>query len=92
MTRYDKRNSICKEALAKVKGLHGDLVFEPLIHTNVSLQTAPAYKKSIYEYAPESKGSEDYLFLTDEVLDRLKLSSEAPALKLVDKKKRVVND
>ncbi len=86
MTRYDKRNSICKEALAKVKGMHGDLVFEPLIHTNVSLQTAPAYKKSIYEHAPESRGSEDYLFLTDEVLERLNLTSEIPALKLVDKK------
>jgi chromosome partitioning protein len=91
MTRYDKRNSICKEALAKVKGLYGDLVFEPLIHTNVQLQTAPAYKKSIYEHAPESKGSEDYLFLTDEVLERLDFSAEAPALKLVEKK-RLVND
>jgi chromosome partitioning protein len=86
MTRYDKRNSICKEALAKVKGLYGGLVFEPLIHTNVQLQTAPAYKKSIYEHAPDSKGSEDYLFLTDEVLERLNLADEASPLKLVNKK------
>lgn len=85
MTRFDKRNSICKESVAKVKEMYGDLVFEPLIHTNVSLQSAPAYKKSIYEHAPESKGSEDYLFLTDEVLERLNLAAEAPALKLVSK-------
>lgn len=85
MTRYDKRNLICKEALAKVKEMYGDLVFEPLIHTNVSLQTAPAYKKSIYEHAPDSKGSEDYLFLTDEVLERLNYMAEAPHLKLVEK-------
>jgi chromosome partitioning protein len=85
MTRYDKRNSICKEALAKVKGLYGDLVFEPLIHTNVQLQTAPAYKKSIYEHAPDSKGSEDYLFLTDEVLERFNLSDASSLLKLVTK-------
>lgn len=87
MTRYDKRNSICKEALEKVKGMYGDLVFESIIHTNVSLQTAPAYKKSIYEHAPESKGSENYLFLTDEVIERLG-SAEPRALKLVDPQKR----
>lgn len=85
MTRYDKRNGICKEALDKVKGMYGDLVFESIINTNVSLQTAPAYKKSIYEHAPESKGSENYLFLTDEVLERLKVE-QARALKLVEKK------
>lgn len=85
MTRYDKRNGICKEALDKVKGMYGDLVFESIINTNVSLQTAPAYKKSIYEHAPESKGSENYLFLTDEVLERLKVE-QARSLKLVEKK------
>jgi chromosome partitioning protein len=86
MTRYDKRNSICKEALAKVKTLYGEKVLEPLIHTNVQLQTAPAYKKSIYEHAPESKGSEDYLFLTDEILERLDLPDATSPLKLVTKK------
>ena len=85
MTRYDKRNGICKEALDKVKVMYGDLVFEAIISTNVSLQTAPAYKKSIYEHAPESKGSENYLFLTDEVLERLQVEEVRP-LKLVEKK------
>lgn len=84
MTRYDKRNGICKEALDKVREMYGDLVFESIIYTNVSLQTAPAYKKSIYEHAPNSTGSENYLFLTDEVLDRLENSSKK--LKLVTKK------
>jgi chromosome partitioning protein len=86
MTRYDKRNSICKEALAKVKTLYGEKVLEPLIHTNVQLQTAPAYKKSIYEHAPESKGSEDYLFLTDEILERLEIPDATSPLKLISKK------
>lgn len=84
MTRYDKRNSICKEALAHVKKSYGDLVFESLIHTNVSLQSAPAFKKSIYEHAPESRGSENYLFLTEEVLE--KLNVDKSQLKLVTKK------
>jgi chromosome partitioning protein len=79
LTRYDKRNGICKEALDKVKELYGDLVMEAIITTNVSLQTAPAYKKSIYEHAPASSGSENYLFLTEEILEKLAI---APARKL----------
>lgn len=85
MTRYDKRNGICKEALDKVREMYGDLVFESIIYTNVSLQTAPAYKKSIYEHAPNSTGSENYLFLTDEVLERLE-ADLSQKLKLVAKK------
>ncbi len=84
MTRYDKRNSICKEALDKVRELYGDSVFESIISTNVSLQTAPAYKKSIYEHAPNSSGSENYLFLVDEVLEKLNIT-ENKSLKLVRK-------
>jgi chromosome partitioning protein len=86
MTRYDKRNGICKEALDHVKHKYGDLVFESIINTNVSLQTAPAYKKSIYEHAPESKGSENYMFLTEEVLEKLGVEGTR-SLKLVQKKK-----
>ena len=85
MTRYDKRNGICKEALDKVQDLYGDLVFETIINTNVSLQTAPAYKKSIYEHAPNSTGSDNYFFLTEEVLERLESENQS-VLKLVERR------
>lgn len=82
ITRYDKRNNICKQALSKVQEMYQDIVFETIISVNVSLQTAPAYNKTIYEYAPKSSGAENYLFLTDEVLERLNHSGESQ-LKLV---------
>ncbi|CAN5355116.1 AAA family ATPase [soil metagenome] len=88
MTRFDVRNTICKEALIKVKQMKGDLVFDTPIHVNVKLQTAPAYKQSIYEYAPEAKASEQYLLLTDEVLERLG-SEDGGRLKLVARKEKV---
>lgn len=89
MTRYDKRNGICKEALAHVKNNYGDLVFESLIQTNVSLQAAPAFKKSIFEHAPESRGSENYMFLTEEVLEKLNINADGKnSLKLVEKKRK----
>lgn len=86
VTRFDIRNTICKEALRKVKEMKGDLVFDTAIFTNVKLQVAPAYKQSIYEYAPDSKGADQYLSLTDEVLERL--SEGSLKLKLVDKKEK----
>jgi chromosome partitioning protein len=75
VTNFDTRNRICAEALQKIQEMFGDLVFETVIRTNVKLQTAPAFRKSIYEHAPESHGSKDYDALTEEVLIRLKMSS-----------------
>jgi chromosome partitioning protein len=75
VTNFDTRNRICAEALQKIQEMFGDLVFETVIRTNVKLQTAPAFRKSIYEHAPDSHGSKDYDALTEEVLGRLKMSS-----------------
>lgn len=83
VTRFHQRKNICADALDKVKELFGDEVFETLIRDNVSLQSAPAYRKSIYEHAPKSFGSEDYENLTEEVLNRLSMSGY---LKLVESK------
>jgi chromosome partitioning protein len=63
--------------------MFGQQVFETLIRDNVSLQSAPAYRQSIYEHAPKSFGSEDYENLTEEMLGRLSMNSY---LKLVDTK------
>ena len=82
VTRFHQRKNICAEALTKVKDMFGADVFETIIRDNVSLQVAPAYRKSIYEHSPKSAGSEDYENLTDEILSRLSMSSH---LKLVAK-------
>lgn len=86
VTRFDIRNTICKEALFKVQELKGDLVFDTPISVNVKLQTAPARKESIYEHAPTAKASEHYMYLTDEVLERLN-TGQSGKLKLVRKEK-----
>jgi len=83
MTRYDKRNNICKQALTKVHQMYSDKVFESIISVNVSLQTAPAYNKSVYEFAPKSSGAENYLFFTDEVIEKTQESVSSKKLKLV---------
>jgi chromosome partitioning protein len=85
LTRFHQRKRICADALDKVKEMFGDLMFETLIRDNVSLQSAPAYRQSIYEHAPKSFGSEDYENLTEEMLNRLKMSSY---LQLVETKEQ----
>ena len=80
VTRFHVRKRICGDALSKVKEMFGDEVFETVIRDNVSLQTAPAMRQSIYEHAPKAPGAEDYENLTDEMLSRLNMSAQ---LKLV---------
>ena len=53
--RVKKSNNI----LTQLKKLYGDLVCTP-IRYNVRLTEAPAYGKTIYEFAPGSNGAQDY--------------------------------
>jgi chromosome partitioning protein len=85
LTSFDTRNRICAEALSKIQEMFGDEVFETVIRTNVKLQTAPAFRKSIYEHAPDSHGTKDYDALTEEVLKRLSMSSTLRMVKEVAK-------
>ncbi len=73
VTVFDSRNSICAQADAKIREMFGNDVFDTVIRSNVKLQTAPAYRKTIFEHAPSSHGSTDYDSLTDELLDRLQI-------------------
>jgi len=81
MTQFDIRNGICSDALAKVQELFPSLVFDTVIRTNVKLQSAPAFRKSIYEHAPNSHGSDDYVALTEEILDRLQVATPLRVVK-----------
>ena len=48
----------------------GTKVFETVIHTNVKLAEAPSHGKTIFEYAPDSRGAEDFHKLAVEVQAR----------------------
>lgn len=82
-TYFDPRNRICGEALTKIQDMFPGQVFETVIRTNVKLQTAPAFRESIYEHAPASHGSKDYDALTEEVLSRLSMSTTLRVVKEV---------
>jgi len=67
-TRFHKGKSLHKEVKINLKEHFGDKVFNTLIRENISLAEAPSYGQSIFEYAPNSHGAEDYLKLSKEIV------------------------
>jgi chromosome partitioning protein len=69
-TMYNAKKVINKEVIDEIqKRLPGKL-FNTLIRENVSLQEAPSWGKTIFEYKSDSNGADDYLELTREILER----------------------
>lgn len=69
-TMYSVKKTINREVLDETeKRLPGKL-FKTLIRDNVSLQEAPSWGKTIFEYKPDSHGAIDYMNLTEEILAR----------------------
>lgn len=66
-TFYDARHKLGREVTETLRAKFGDLCFPP-IRANMKLREAPAAKQSIFEYAPDSHGADDYSTLVDRVL------------------------
>ena len=49
----------------------GNALFKTRISKNVRLEESPAYKETVFSYAPKSSGAEDYKKLAQEVLQRV---------------------
>lgn len=67
-TLFDIRTNESKEILKKLKEHFDGKVTEP-IRTNVRLSESASYNQSIFEYAPESHGAEDYEKLVERVIE-----------------------
>ncbi|HVE38529.1 MAG TPA: ParA family protein [Planctomycetota bacterium] len=65
---YDVRKGLARDVVVEIEKHFGSKVFKTKIRSNVRLAEAPSHGKSIFEYAPESNGAEDYLSLAREVV------------------------
>ena len=72
ITLHDKRTNIAKDVVSKIKKVFGNKVFQTVISKSVKLEESPAYKESIFTYAPYSVGSIQYKKLAQEVIKRAK--------------------
>lgn len=66
-TFHDKRVKKSDNILARMREIYEDRICEP-IRYNVKLSETPAYGKTIFEFAPESTGTEDYMKLVQRVI------------------------
>lgn len=67
-TLLDVRTNLCREVVAEIRRFFGPKVFRSVIHSNVKLAEAPSHGKTIFEYAPNSRGAEDFTSLAKELL------------------------
>lgn len=67
---------IAAETWDGLVGGFGEAVFETKIRRSVKLKEAPAYGRTVFQHAPESAGAQDYLSLSNEVMERLGLLSD----------------
>lgn len=72
ITLHDKRTNISKDVVGRIKEVFGNKVFKTIISKSVKLEESPAYKESIFTYAPQSVGAVQYKKLAEEVINRAK--------------------
>ena len=70
LTMYDERTNLGQQVVDEVRGVFGDLVFETLVPRNVRLAEAPSFGRPIHAYDLRSRGSQAYLELGREYLER----------------------
>jgi len=71
ITMHDKRTALGRDIREQIQKVFGGKVFKTVISKSVRLEESPAYKESIFTFAPESSGATDYYSLCEEVIERV---------------------
>jgi len=71
ITMHDKRTALARDIRAQIQKVFGGQVFKTVITKSVRLEESPAYKESIFTFAPDSTGAAEYYSLCEEVIDRV---------------------
>ena len=71
VTLHDKRTTLAREVHEQIRRVFGSKMFETVITKSVRLEESPAYKESIFTFAPQSSGAIEYAKLCEEVISRV---------------------
>ncbi len=71
ITMHDRRTALARDIREQIQKVFGSKVFRTVITKSVRLEESPAYKESIFTFAPESSGATDYFSLCEEVIERV---------------------
>jgi len=72
LTMYDSRNNLSGQVVADVRQFMGPKVYDTIIPRNVRVSEAPSYGKPVLVYDLKCSGSEAYLRLATEIIQREK--------------------
>jgi chromosome partitioning protein len=70
LTMFDPRNNLANQVIADVREFLGDKVYQTVIPRNVRVSEAPSYGKPVLLYDLKCAGSQAYLRLASEVIQR----------------------
>jgi chromosome partitioning protein len=70
LTMFDSRNNLSNQVVADVRQFMGEKVYKTMIPRNVRISEAPSYGKPVLVYDLKCVGSEAYLRLATEVIQR----------------------
>jgi len=71
ITMHDRRTSLARDIRSQIQKVFGAKVFNTVITKSVRLEESPAYKESIFTFAPDSSGATEYYSLSEEVMERV---------------------
>ncbi|GJD93926.1 ParA family protein [Methylobacterium iners] len=70
LTMFDPRNNLSAQVVADVRGFMGEKVYETMIPRNVRVSEAPSHGKPVLLYDLKCAGSQAYLRLASEIIQR----------------------
>src|SRR5262245_20625963 len=70
LTMYDARNKLSGQVVSDVRGFMGDKVYQTIIPRNVRVSEAPSHGKPVLLYDLKCVGSQAYLRLASEIIQR----------------------
>ena len=71
ITMPDKRTTLARDIHNQIGEVFGDRLFNTVITKSIRLEESPAYKESIFTFAPKSSGAMEYYSLSEEILSRV---------------------
>ena len=86
---YDSRLRLGREVLAELRSYFPEQIFKRPISQNVKLAETPSFSRTIFEYAPDSKGADDYLAVAKEFLARGRVDEETTEVRSLEHKAAV---
>jgi chromosome partitioning protein len=71
ITLHDKRTTLGKDIQSQINLVFKEKLFKTTISKSIRLEESPAYRESIFTFAPRSSGALEYYSLTEEILSRV---------------------